>query len=200
MGGHRFSFESLAKLDDPRRHRRQPPRPLVEALDLGPDTTVLDIGVGAGYFALPIAEALSALDGTGTVIGQDAEPRMLEEFLNRAEKAGLKKKVRTVDASESNGSRLHVEPDSVDIALAALLYHELDDPKDYLGQVLETLRPGGRFVVVDWSPDHNLDFGPPVDHRASPDEVSAALTAAGFTDVRPLPVYDSFWVIEGRRN
>jgi ubiquinone/menaquinone biosynthesis C-methylase UbiE len=200
MAGHRFPFEKLSKLDDPMRRERIPPNRLVEALQLKPDTTVLDIGVGSGFFALPIAEALKNLKGSGTVIGLDVEPRMLKEFASRAEKAGLQEEVRTVDASESNGSRLHLEPDSVDIAFAAFLYHELDDPEDYLKQVKNTLRPGGRFLVVDWLPDQHLDFGPPADHRVPPDEITAAMNATGFADVRPLSVYDGFCVIEGRRD
>ena len=60
MAGERvFPPEKMAKLDSPERQARQPARLLVDLLAGYRPKRVLEIGVGTGYFALPIAARLA---------------------------------------------------------------------------------------------------------------------------------------------
>lgn len=199
MSGHRFQFENLAKLDNPRRVAEEPPERLVPSLSLEPDSLVLDVGVGAGYFALPVALRLNELNGKGQVIGLDLEPRMLEEFTLRAVNAGLGDRVRTIEPEGGADGEIPLADRSVDLVLMGHVYHEIADTLAYLRQIHRVLKPGGALFVVDWHPELNLDHGPPPDHRVAPETVIQQMGMAEFAEAGPVEVYEGFYVVKGLR-
>ncbi len=70
----------MQKLDHPDRVNLQPIQPFLDALRLTEDTNVVELGVGTGYFALPIARFLSNEGGHGTVLGLDVAEEMLDSM------------------------------------------------------------------------------------------------------------------------
>lgn len=187
----RFPVEKIAKLDSPARRSRQPPGPLVELIASWSPDRLLDIGVGTGYFAIPLARALPA----ASILGLDVEPRLLEVAGQRLEDAGFDR----VRLRPTDPDRIDAETDSRDLALMVALYHELDDRPAYLGEVRRVLGEGGRLVVCDWSPEGSHEAGPPMDHRISRGVVEQELAAAGFTAVTAHDLYSDFYVLEGKR-
>jgi ubiquinone/menaquinone biosynthesis C-methylase UbiE len=112
---------------------------LLDALDLRPDHTALDIGCGPGT-------DLPAMAGrAGAVIGVDLDPTMVEEARRRT--AELPVEVRLGDAHA-----LPVDDHSVDRARVDRVLHLVDSPPDVLAEVRRVLRPGGRAVLAqpDW--------------------------------------------------
>jgi SAM-dependent methyltransferase len=120
---------------------------VVELLDLADGGPVLELGVGTGRLAVPLAEA--GLAAGVAVVGIDASEAMLARLAWR-DPAGL---VTTV-----HGDIRHDLPDGP-FALVFVAYNTLFSLVDDGAQarcfvdVADRLRPGGRFVVEAFVPD-----------------------------------------------
>lgn len=197
MTDKRFPYEKLAKLESDKRRAAQPAQALVDVIAdvvLRPDSVVLDVGVGIGYFAIPLMQSLPE----SRVIGLDVEPRMLEEVAQRIEPLGLGERIRLLEGAIDQSVGVDLVDDSIDVALLVNLYHELDDRSVALGELRRLLRPGGMILVCDWDPAGPTDFGPPKDHRISAETVEDELRASGFPECSRRQVYDHFYVLLAR--
>jgi ubiquinone/menaquinone biosynthesis C-methylase UbiE len=190
----RFSFEKAAKLDTPERLHEQPPRPIVDLISSVSPKTVLDLGVGTGTYAVPLLEALSQT----TVIGLDVEPRMLDLFRDRAEKAGCGARIRTIEAALGQGRPIPLEDHSAEVVLMLNLYHELEDRVDVLKEIQRILAPGGMLVLSDPDPDASDSHGPPKAHRVLPGVVEKELAEAGYREISRCPFFRNHYTISAR--
>lgn len=112
---------------------------LLDALDLRPEDTALDLGCGPGTDLPAMAER------AGSVIGVDLDPVMVAEARRRTE--GLPVEVLLGDAHA-----LPLDPGSVSRVRVDRLLHLVRDPAAVLAEVARVLRPGGRAVLAqpDW--------------------------------------------------
>lgn len=193
----RFSPDKMARLDAPARQAFQPPEPLLEAMAIGADARVLDLGAGAGYMSLPIARRLAELGGAGQVFALDVSSIMLAELARRVEAAGLAGRVRLIEAD--GDQPLPLDDASIDRALAVNLVHELDDRALAFAELARVIAPGGVLFIVDWRAEGPFDHGPPADHRLAAELVEAELRAAGFSSVDSRSLYRPLYVLRATR-
>jgi len=186
---HVFHFDQHARLDSDQRRERQPPEPLVELIAQSAPQVVADLGAGTGYFALPLAERLP----TAHVLCLDLEPRMLELLAERAIGVGVADRIQTRLVAAR--PKLPLADGEVDAALLVNLWHELDDSAATLAELARGLAPGGRLVICDWAPEGDRVSGPPVKIRASAAAVETALSDAGWSSVRCVPLYRDHWTV-----
>ena len=140
-----YSFtDTLRRLDlvEWERDRWQRPSAVLQALELRSGNTVVDLGAGAGYFALKLS---SAVGRQGRVFAVDLRKESLLFLWSRALLRGLAN-VHVVVGEEDN-PRLPAR--AVDAVLICNTYHEFRNSAPILNQVFRSLRPGGRLVVVD---------------------------------------------------
>lgn len=114
----------------------------VEALQLRPGDTVVDIGCGTGANFAAVEHAIGP---TGTLIGVDLTAEMLEQGRARVRRAGWGN-VKLVQSDAGNYSF----PERVNGILST--YALTLDPAfdDVIRRGAEALAPGRRFVVVDF--------------------------------------------------
>jgi predicted methyltransferase len=139
------SFTStLNQLDRVESERDQWQRPLdvLRALDLRPGNTIVDLGSGAGYFALKFSPAVGE---RGQVLAVDLRRLSLFFLWTRTVLRG-QHNVQVI-VGEENDPRLPT--DSADAVLICNTYHEFSNQGLILDHVFRSLRPGGRVVVVD---------------------------------------------------
>lgn len=165
-----------------------------EALDeigLDAGTSLADVGCGSGLFTLPAAERVAP----ATVYAIDVDGTCLDEIDAWAIERGLDN-VTTVSGDARALASLLPEP--VDAVLVASTFHGVEAPTAFAEQVTRSLRPGGRFVVVNWRdrpPEETTVLGqprgPPRPQRMTPAETRSVVGPAGFTAVREfdLPPY-----------
>ena len=170
---HQHSFsgaEHWARVfDDPERDAWQKPHQVIEALALKPDATVADIGSGTGYFAVRLAHFVPQ----GRVYAVDIEPDMVKYLADRARREGLDN--LTTVAGAPDDARL---PRKVDLALLVDTYHHIERREDYFRKLAQSLKPGGRVVIIDFNAQSAM--GPPPAARIAAARVVAEMSQAGY--------------------
>ena len=132
----------LVELD---RDHWQRPLDVLRALDLREGNTVVDLGSGAGYFALKLSPAVGK---RGQVLAIDLRRLSLFFLWTRALLRG-QHNIRVMVGEEDN-PRL---PDgTVDAVLICNTYHEFSNRERMLEHTFRSLRTGRRLVLVDRAP------------------------------------------------
>lgn len=177
LGGHgayQHSFyhaETWAKeFDDPARDAWQKPDEVLDALHLEPTARVADLGAGTGYFSVRIAKRIP----DGKLFAVDIEPEMLRYLGERAQREHLSVLVPVPASPEAPNP-----PELVDLVLVVDTYHHLDNRIACFAILRESLRPNGRVAIVDFKADS--PNGPPLEHRISPETVTAEFKASGYS-------------------
>ncbi|HEU5248832.1 MAG TPA: class I SAM-dependent methyltransferase, partial [Thermoanaerobaculia bacterium] len=126
---------------------------VARALPPGRPATLLEIGGGSGSAALAVAERLSR-DAALARIGRYVFTEIVPTFLRRAERnvrsryPGMPVEFQRLDMDRSFRAQ-GIEPGSADLVYAVNTIHIAKDLAATLGEVRETLRPGGVAVFSE---------------------------------------------------
>jgi len=104
--------------------------------------TVLDIGCGAGFASLGLAELVGE---EGLVIAADIQPNMLSYVEERAMKAGLYNRIR-IHLCEADRIGIRERPD---FAVAFFMVHEVPNKWAFLREIFGLLKTGGKFFLTE---------------------------------------------------
>jgi len=157
------------------RDQWQRPADVISPLNLKSGSVVVDLGSGAGYFALKLSDVVGP---TGQVVAVDLRKLSLLFLRVRAFLHG-KRNVQIIVGETDNP---HLSTDSVDSVLIANTYHELSDPDAILRHTWQALRPQGRLVIVDRMPRVSEDPRETLaHHHTTADTVEADLRKEGFS-------------------
>jgi len=159
-------------------------RMTLEMAALRPGESVLDVGCGTGSLALAAKELAGS---EGSVRGIDASPEMIEQARGKAAKRGAPVDFRVAPIEE-----LPFAEGEFDCVLSSFMLHHLPDEvkRAGLAEVRRVLKPGGRFLAVDFGSTsrsvtgHLLSIlGHSHAHGASLEALAPVLAEAGFTEV-----------------
>lgn len=160
--------------------------------DIRPGEHVLDVGCGTGTLAI----AVSRSQPEARVFGIDPAPTMVRRARQKAEAAGA-----NVTFDLGIVEKLDVEDGKLDIVLSSLMLHHLPGAvlRAGLKEIYRVLRPGGRFVAVDFFGSgpmlHRLAgmFRGHRSHSEAPEgELVALLKETGFVEIRREPLRPSY--------
>jgi len=119
---------------------------------LAPTTTVADLGCGTGFLASQLAPWVARIDAV------DREASMLD---------AARKRLAAYDNicfHQGNVIDVPLPDQSVDMALALLLLHHIDDPLLVVQQAARILRPGGRLLIVDMTKHDRNEYRDTMGH------------------------------------
>lgn len=149
-------------------------------LDLLPRTMVVaDLGCGTGQ----ITQALA--DRVKQVIAIDNSPAMLKAARKRLGER------ENVDLRKGELQALPVDDADVDAAVLVLVLSYVDEIEPVLKEARRILKPGGSLVIVDLLPHDRDDFRRQMGQLHlgfSQEQMTAALTTAGFATVNARPI------------
>jgi SAM-dependent methyltransferase len=127
---------------------------LWERAGIGPGARVLDVGCGPGHATFDLAQLVTH---SGRVIAVDESDRFIRYLSAQAQVRG----VINVEASVQDVQGLQIPARSVDFAYARWLLCFTPRPEDVVAGVARALRPGGRFMVQDYTHWQALFLSPP---------------------------------------
>jgi len=114
----------------------------IDAADLHPGQTVVDLGSGAGN---DVFVARRQVGETGKVIGVDMTPDMIKKARENAAKAGFS----NVEFRLGEIEALPVGGNSVDRVISNCVLNLVPDKKSAFAEMYRILKPGGKFGVSD---------------------------------------------------
>jgi len=179
----------IARLRSPERLAYFDPDKIWDVLDPAADSTILDIGTGVGYIALPAAKRYP----DATIYGCDIQEGMIALLREDAAAQGIGNLTGIVMAPDA----VDLPDDTADIIVMAQLHHELDAPEPLLAECRRLLRPGGTVAIVDWKDEDN-GRSPAAGRRVPVATLRAQLEGAGFSGLREHDVYEFHTFITGR--
>jgi SAM-dependent methyltransferase len=202
--------ESVHYVDHADRYDRQL-APFADALldAVGPVRTdrVLDVGCGCG------ATTLAAARAAGVVLGVDVSVPLLEVARARAASLG------NVDFVVADAQTHRFDDGAFDVVISQFGSMFFDEPVAAFANLRRSLAPGGRLALVTWQELAANEWltvvasavarraelpslggrsnGPGMFFLQDPDETSALLGSAGFTDVEIEPLSPSLLLAGG---
>ncbi len=182
---------------------------------LGPGSRVVDVAAGPGTLSLLAAAAGARVSAI------DFSEAMVAELEARRATAGL---AGAVDARVGDGQQLPFETGAYDAAFSMFGLMFFPDRAAGLREMRRVLKPGGRALVSSWVPFDGpfgaimktaAEFIPGMplgggakQPLASPAEIEAEMSAAGFAGIRVATIeqelkassFDAFWAAMQRTN
>ena len=166
-----FPPEDLGQLEGPDRDAWQRPDQIMDALQIGENSVVADLGAGGGWFTVRLAHRVGP---NGRVYAEDIQPQMIESIQRRRDREGLPN-VETVLGTAVDPK---LPAGSLDAVLIVDAYHEIEQPVALLKNVAKALKPGGTIGIVNFKKDGGGP-GPDMDERVDAEKVVDDARAAG---------------------
>jgi predicted methyltransferase len=171
---------------------------LVELLELRSDSVVADVGAGSGEVSVEMARQLGP---ASRVYSTDINAQRIVDIKQAASKAALS----NIVALEGAPAITNLPEACCDALFVRHVYHHFADPAAMNASIRRSLKPGGRFAVMDGP--RNAKTGVPPPERASGDTHGVAretvveeLKAAGFEIVTVLPEWPgNLFLVLGRK-
>lgn len=167
-----WSLEQLQRLEHPEREALMPRGPVLAELNAKLGEKVADVGAGLGWLTFPIAVAVGE---SGRVLAIDPSPEGIARMRSRAQADGLSQ----IETLERGAEDTGLPAEYVDALVWHTMYHDVASRPRALQEMFRILKSGGRWVIVDWDKEE-MESGPPLSVRMSPEEVRAEVETAGF--------------------
>jgi ubiquinone/menaquinone biosynthesis C-methylase UbiE len=164
---------------------------IIEAIGIGAEHTVIDMGVGTGAFALHAAAHCK------TIYAVDVSPVMLDFTRQKAGQAGL------ANIVFCQGGFLTYEHQGplVDAVVSTAVLHHLPDFWKLVGlrRAAEMLKPGGRFYLFDVVfPGDETDLAPGLDKWIGVMASAVGPEFAGEIEAHIRDEHSTYdWIMEG---
>lgn len=159
-------------LTRPERAQEEQPEKALDALAIEPGSVVGDVGAGVGYFTEKLARRVGP---NGKVYANDIQPEMLVQLRKNMAKLGIGN-VQTVVGAEDDP---HLPANTLDLILLVDVYHEFSKPQAMLRHMRESLKPGGRLVLLEYrKEDPNVPIRE--EHKMTVKQVRSELEPEGF--------------------
>ncbi|MGH9145039.1 MAG: class I SAM-dependent methyltransferase [Vicinamibacterales bacterium] len=177
VSGRRYApvmgYQGAPWLERSERDEEEAPDVALNVLKIPNGASVADIGAGSGYITVRLAARVGP---TGRVFAIDVQPQMLTLLARRLNSS----RITNVTLIEGTFDDPKLPPASVDLALMVDVYHELSQPQAILRHVRESLKPGGRLVLLEYrKEDPMIPIKP--EHKMSVAEARMEVEAEGFT-------------------
>lgn len=141
QGDHIFSWHQHWIIDNPIRRMIHPVERILKG-SVTPGMIVADTGCGTGAFTLALAHMVG---DTGRVIAVDLQAEALVKVEQKAEMAGMHRRIETWKCEADDIGNLPV----IDFAFAFYMVHEVPDMDRYFSRMAQCIKPGGGMLLVE---------------------------------------------------
>jgi predicted methyltransferase len=167
-----MSADGAPWLMRPEREEEEQPDRALDEIGIARGSTVADIGAGSGAITWRLAERVGS---AGKVYANDIQPRMLELLHQNM----AQRRIANVETVLGAVDDPKLPPSSVDVELMIDVYHEFSHPQEMLRHLRESLKPGGRMVLLEYrGEDPAIPIRP--EHKMTVAMVKAEVEPEGF--------------------
>ena len=167
-----MSYLGADWLDRSERVQEEEPDAALDAITLMPGSVVADVGAGSGYMTVRMAKRVGP---SGKVYANDIQPQMLTILRQRLER----EKVANVELVLGTMDDPKLPANTLDLILMVDVYHEFAQPQPMLRKMRDSLKTGGRLVLLEYrKEDPSIPIRP--DHKMSVAEAKMEVEAEGF--------------------
>ncbi|WP_455365058.1 class I SAM-dependent methyltransferase [[Eubacterium] cellulosolvens] len=138
-------------LDNPFRRLIEPPKKVLDLLDLSKNDVAVDFGCGTGYYTIPLAKRVQK------AIGIDVQSGMLKKAEDNAKKHSL-----NIKFLKSDGTRIPIPDSTADLILMIRVFHEIEDKIQALKEFERILKKDGKIAIKEKTKGSLLLTGPPI--------------------------------------
>lgn len=125
------------------RDKEQKPDEVLKLMGVKTGQVIVDIGAGSGYFTRRFAAAVGP---AGKAIGVEIDSAMVRSLNADARRLGLTNyEARLVEPADPL-----LAARSVDVIFLCDTYHHISERVAYFANVRQSLKPGGRLVILDY--------------------------------------------------
>lgn len=157
------------------------PKKLIEQIQPGKDSRILEVGPGPGFFSADVARSIT--DGKLTLFD------IQQEMLDKARKRLEKRNISNVEFVKSDGSTFSFPDDHFDIIFMVTVLGEVEEKETYLKEFGRILKKGGIIAISEQKGDPDL---------MSKEEVTELFLTHGFEPIRDYGNSLYFTMIFGR--
>ena len=142
---------------------------VLNRLGVKPGMRVADVGAGDGYYTVRLAKRLGP---GGTIYAEDVSQSYLDRLAERLAREGI------VGVTLVHGTPAdpRLPERSADLMLLAHMYHEVEQPYEFLYRLHAALAPGGRVAIID-------NDKPTGEHGTPPALLHCELGAVGYRQI-----------------
>jgi len=150
---------------------------LIRVLDVRPGSIVGEVGAGDGELTIAMAKAVG---GAGRVFTNEVNKDRVRAIEQAVEKAGFKH----VTVVEGRPAETSFPSQCCDAIFMRNVYHHFGDPPAMNASLRESLKPGGRLAIIDFTPPPGGEAAPggraeDNHHGVTAPTLEAELKAAG---------------------
>jgi ubiquinone/menaquinone biosynthesis C-methylase UbiE len=174
----------VQKLESPIRLEELNPTETLKKIGVKQDQTICDIGAGSGIFTIPassLAKEVYALE-----ISND----MLDLIREKVKNEGI----HNIELVKVEDDSFNMKANSVDIAIAVTVLHEIKNKSAFLDEIKRMLKPEGKAAVIEFH-KRNTPIGPTVDRRLGNESVKELFHASGFTICNEFNLGENFYCV-----
>lgn len=155
------------------------PQENVLQLALREGMKVGDLGAGTGHYA----QAAAAVVGReGKVYAIDVQEGVLKHLKLNAH-SHHQSIIDTVWGDIEKPGGTHLRDGSLDVAILANTFFQIQNRSACLGEIKRILKPGGKLMVIDWAGSYG-GMGPRTEHVVSEHAAEAFFINGGFHKVK----------------
>jgi len=159
-------------LTRPERESEEHPDQALDALKIPMGAAVADVGAGVGYFTWRLADRVGP---KGLVYGEDIQQEMLDQLKKNMQE----RHIANVRAVLGGIDDPKLPKESLDLVLLVDVYHEFSEPEKMLEHIRESLKPGGRLVLLEYrGEDPKVPIRP--EHKMTLKQVRAEIEPEGY--------------------
>jgi SAM-dependent methyltransferase len=138
-----MSAAGAAWLDRDDRQREEDTELSLRLLEVQPGSVVADIGAGSGYYSTRLARLVGP---GGRVYANDIQQAMLDIIRNRIER----ERIPNIQLVLGTTTDPRLPRAAVDLVIMVDVYHEFSQPQVMLRRIRESLKSGGRLVLLEY--------------------------------------------------
>ncbi len=124
------------------RDRKNEAGEVMDKAGIKPGMTVADIGAGEGYYTIRLAERVGK---DGRVLAEDIIPEVRDALAERV----TRERLQSVSVRLGEPANPKLPYNSFDRVLMVHMYHEIEQPYEFLWRMRPSLKPDGLVIVVD---------------------------------------------------